>query len=478
MAEDTGTIINSSAKAHGCTSPDDARLPPIKLVEGVASVTATHGQTLAYTITFRNNGDVDARNAVFVDDLPVGLEYVADSLRLNGQPLTDAADADAGRVNSNRRIEVRFAEVAIGQLVQVSFQARTTAGVPAGTGIVNAAFVSADNASAVTSTNAIAVVNPFGLVYRRTQRRLDNDSRRDRPPARRPVEPRRRDASGRPWHRSQRVEHESVQHRRARSLELCARARTDGRARQPGALFPERRRAEGFRTRTLEALVIPASDAGTVHADAARARRAAHRARRRLRVDRGRGSSSRVSRPTPSTSRCLKTRRSKSSRAPTVPPLKSAMSSRIASRCATRPPARSTMSSSATGCPPPSTMRRTPDASSIRPPRRAASNPKSQTANFSSASANSARACAPSSPIASASARTRAKASSSTRRLRPENLARPASARQPLPPAPPFASGAASSRRSRSSSVASSTTPTPTACLTRATVPSRACAST
>jgi uncharacterized repeat protein (TIGR01451 family) len=163
-ATDIGAIINTVGEGAHFNAPDDPRLPPLKLVEGVASTTAVFGQTLSYTVGFRNHGDVLARGVVFNDELPEGLEYIAGSLRLNGQPLTDADDGDMGRV-TGRRIEIRKAEVAIGELVQVAFQARATADIPPGTGIVNAAVVSADNAPAVTSSDAIAVVNPFGLVY-------------------------------------------------------------------------------------------------------------------------------------------------------------------------------------------------------------------------------------------------------------------------------------------------------------------------
>ena len=163
-ATDTGAIINAVGEGAHFNAPDDARLPPVKLVEGVASTTAAYGQALAYTVNFRNHGDVNARNVLLSDELPEGLEYIAGSLSLNNQPLTDASDGDAGRING-RRIEVRKAEVAVGELMQVAFQARPDARVPSGTGLVNAAQVSADNAPAATSSNAIAVVNPFGLVY-------------------------------------------------------------------------------------------------------------------------------------------------------------------------------------------------------------------------------------------------------------------------------------------------------------------------
>jgi uncharacterized repeat protein (TIGR01451 family) len=163
-AEDAGAIVNVFGNGARITDPNDPVLPPTKLVEGRDRLTASAGQTLNYLISFRNSGDVEARGVVLRDDLPAGLEYVAGTLRLEGQPLTDAEDADAGLAR-DRRLEVKFAKVAVGEVARVSFQARVGANVPPGVGVVNTALVTAENAPAASSTNATTVVNPFGLVY-------------------------------------------------------------------------------------------------------------------------------------------------------------------------------------------------------------------------------------------------------------------------------------------------------------------------
>ncbi|HVF50743.1 MAG TPA: SdrD B-like domain-containing protein [Pyrinomonadaceae bacterium] len=164
MAQDDGTIINIYGNGSHFSSPDDPHLPPVKLVENRERVSAALGQTLTYTVAFRNSGDVPARRAVMRDELPAGLEYVAGSLRLNNRTLTDADDADEGKV-AGQQIEVRWSEIAIGELVQIVFHARVRASVQPGTGLVNTAMVSADNAAPIISSSTVAVVNPFGLVY-------------------------------------------------------------------------------------------------------------------------------------------------------------------------------------------------------------------------------------------------------------------------------------------------------------------------
>ncbi|HYE12851.1 MAG TPA: hypothetical protein VD968_00225, partial [Pyrinomonadaceae bacterium] len=163
-ASDVGTIINTLGDGPKISSPSDPQLPPVKLVGGRASVTTSPGQPLDYLVHFRNSGDTPARSVVVSDDLPAGLEYVAGSLRLNDRALTDAEDADEGKAQDNR-LRVLIAELAVGEEVRVAFQARVTAGVAHGTGLVNTAVVTPANAPAASSTTATAVVNPFGLVF-------------------------------------------------------------------------------------------------------------------------------------------------------------------------------------------------------------------------------------------------------------------------------------------------------------------------
>ncbi|HEX8476651.1 MAG TPA: SdrD B-like domain-containing protein [Pyrinomonadaceae bacterium] len=163
-SEDDGTIINTVGSGARISAPNDPRLPPTKFVENSAHVVAAYGQTLNYIIAFRNSGDVTARRVVLIDELPDGLEYIAGSLRLGARSLTDGNDGDEGSV-VGQRVEVRVGEVKVDELVQVELRARVRVGVAPGVGLVNHADVTADNAAPTTTTNAIAVVNPFGLVY-------------------------------------------------------------------------------------------------------------------------------------------------------------------------------------------------------------------------------------------------------------------------------------------------------------------------
>lgn len=73
-------------------------LPALSLTKGVDRADATAGDTLTYTIAWTNRGDGATPAASLADALPAGVRFVAGSLRLNGAPLTDAPDADAGTV--------------------------------------------------------------------------------------------------------------------------------------------------------------------------------------------------------------------------------------------------------------------------------------------------------------------------------------------------------------------------------------------
>ena len=164
-ASDDGTIINAVGTGARLTHPTDPALQPLKLVEDKDRVVAHAGQPLNYTISFRNNGDVPARNVTVVDELPTGLAYVSNSLRLEGRQLSDADDADEGRV-VGRRIEFKLSQpLAPGQSVVLRFQANIESGAGGGAGIVNTAIISAANAPTVTTSEAVVVVDPFGTVY-------------------------------------------------------------------------------------------------------------------------------------------------------------------------------------------------------------------------------------------------------------------------------------------------------------------------
>jgi len=161
---DDGTIINALGAGPRLTSPTDNSLPPVKTVNGNVQSVVSPGSQFTYSIVFRNSGDVTAREVVINDELPSQIEYVPASLSLENRILTDAEDADEGAVQG-RRVIVRLPAVAPGQLVTLSFKARLSGLVAGGVGVVNIATVTGQNVQPTTSSTAVVVVDPFGIVF-------------------------------------------------------------------------------------------------------------------------------------------------------------------------------------------------------------------------------------------------------------------------------------------------------------------------
>ena len=161
---DQGTIINTVGSSARFTAPTNANLPPQKTVNGNSKSIVSVGTPFTYSIDFRNSGDAPARAVVLTDNLQTKLEYVAGSLTLDGRSLTDVEDGDEGVVQG-RRIVVRMATVAPGQILNVSFKARLIAGVAAGVGVLNSAELTGDNVAPTNTSTAVVVIDPFGTVF-------------------------------------------------------------------------------------------------------------------------------------------------------------------------------------------------------------------------------------------------------------------------------------------------------------------------
>lgn len=165
--EDDGTIINEIGKGPVFSSPTNPALPPLKEINGSSQAVVTRGNPFTYSIAFRNTGDVTAHNLVLSDDLPAGVEYVAGSLHLdfNGsKDLTDAQDGDEGFVNG-QHIELHLVQLAVDQIVRLTFRAQLGNDAPAAIGLVNVAQVGADNAAPTRTNSVVVLADPFGTVF-------------------------------------------------------------------------------------------------------------------------------------------------------------------------------------------------------------------------------------------------------------------------------------------------------------------------
>jgi len=165
--EDDGTIINEVGKGPLFTSPTNPALPPLKEINGGSQAVVTRGNPFTYSIAFRNSGDVAAHNLVLTDELPAGVEYVAGSLHLdfNGsKDLTDAQDADEGFVNG-QHVELHLPQLAVDEVVRLTFRAQLGNNAPAALGLVNVAQVVANNATPTKTNSVVVLADPFGTVF-------------------------------------------------------------------------------------------------------------------------------------------------------------------------------------------------------------------------------------------------------------------------------------------------------------------------
>ncbi|HEU5179494.1 MAG TPA: hypothetical protein VFW45_01780 [Candidatus Polarisedimenticolia bacterium] len=164
LATDGAVIRDQVGGGAIFSDPAAAGQPPLKTADGAARTTAARGTEVQFEIAFANSGTATAANVVLSDPLPTGLAYVPGTLALDGIPLTDGADADAGEASAGS-ITVRWASVAPGETHRVAFRCRVDMALAPGLLLVNTATLSADGLAAVGTTRAEVLEDPFGVLF-------------------------------------------------------------------------------------------------------------------------------------------------------------------------------------------------------------------------------------------------------------------------------------------------------------------------
>ena len=122
----TGAAATLVIGKDGAAGADDAAPVFTKSQSVVApdgSARAAVGAVITYTLDARFDA---ATAAVDIEDpLPAGTAIVADSLALDGRPLSDAADADAGEIAAGT-VRVRLVDVPAGAVHRVTFSVTVT----------------------------------------------------------------------------------------------------------------------------------------------------------------------------------------------------------------------------------------------------------------------------------------------------------------------------------------------------------------
>ena len=173
LQEASGQIINTVSNGPRVAGPDGAA--PVLLVNGLSQTVATTNQTLTYTLALRNSGDGPAQEINFAAIMPAELEYLPESLKLEGKLLSTTGNANAVTVSATRMgsdlpvspalLGFILGSLAPGQSVGIEFQARVKSNVAAGRGLRTYGTINGQNFVQVQTTNALAVVDPFGIVF-------------------------------------------------------------------------------------------------------------------------------------------------------------------------------------------------------------------------------------------------------------------------------------------------------------------------
>ncbi len=122
---------NAVVGATGADGTDDgyfvisaANLSLVKsaiVVDPFNGATKVPGAIVTYSLVATAGGSGSLANVQIGDTIPTGTTYRTNSIKLDGNPLTDAADADAGRFGSNA-VTVGLGTVAAGGSHTVTFQ--------------------------------------------------------------------------------------------------------------------------------------------------------------------------------------------------------------------------------------------------------------------------------------------------------------------------------------------------------------------
>ena len=130
-----------------------------KLVDQVRTHTANPGETVTYSIAFKNYGGSPATNVTIVDDVPVGITALAATVALN------AVNASAAATLVGQRLTVKVGTLLPGAVGTLTFDAVVQNGTIAGASFVNVASLTADGLAPVTTTPASVLVGLGDVVY-------------------------------------------------------------------------------------------------------------------------------------------------------------------------------------------------------------------------------------------------------------------------------------------------------------------------
>ena len=159
-------LVTDAGKTWAVAQPGASLAGPLgptasinKLVDQKRSHSAKPGETITYSIQFKNYGGSPATNVVLIDDVPAGIVAQPQTVMLNG------VNAASSAALAGQRLTVKVGTLGVGAIETVTFDAVVQNGTTAGATYVNIATVSADGISATATTPASVLVGLGNVVY-------------------------------------------------------------------------------------------------------------------------------------------------------------------------------------------------------------------------------------------------------------------------------------------------------------------------
>jgi uncharacterized repeat protein (TIGR01451 family) len=145
----TDAAGQNQTRTSNSTSFRVAGSPQLSIIKSADKQAAEPGDVVVYRLLVENTGTVAATNVTIVDQLPLGLSYVNNSLRTS--PIDPISTAAAGR-----SLQITFASLEPKQPVTIAYAAILSPDAVRGSGR-NVAQASADGLPATTATFQLAI---------------------------------------------------------------------------------------------------------------------------------------------------------------------------------------------------------------------------------------------------------------------------------------------------------------------------------
>ena len=159
-------LVSDSGRQWAIAQPGASIAGPLgptsivtKLVNQVRTHPAQPGETVTYSISFKNYGGSPATNVVLTDTVPAGITALPNTAALNGTNVASSASLN-GQV-----LTVKIGTLAVGATDTLTFEATVQNGSPTGASFVNVAQVQADGIAPVATSPASVLIGLANVVY-------------------------------------------------------------------------------------------------------------------------------------------------------------------------------------------------------------------------------------------------------------------------------------------------------------------------